>query len=1553
MKKFIPLGDMKHWLTLVLPLVFVGLLVSLSPFSSDAALTRVRYLTPYPTPRNNPMSLVRYPGIYAVDFWWGLDPNRYHLVGALYNGINWSQVETQPGQYDWTVIDQWLDFQLSTGKVGGLPISTYNGRCCGGIGALPPYLRQPDTLIQVAPDWYIPNYWSPKYLNAYKNFIYALGRRYRNDPRVEWVAIATGIYGETRAADWVDIGVLRNMGITSQMWIDYVNQVADWYLDAFSENGQLKKVLLQQAAPYTFSPRERTAIQLYAVQRGIGISLNALFPQQENAYYAENSACNLCGIYDVVTAYQEQIPLAFETYEMFLCTETFVYWGMLNGLDKHPTYLRLDEDLFYKTPPNDPPKDGSRDKVENIRLFGWVSKYLGVTPNTSPSAWVALREHIYPDQKCWQTAPGPAPNKPDWGNYEFYLQQDDGVPGGRTVPATNDPSVVHMRYHYNPYDPKIPPGREGWSTRRTDQASGNPYMWFKLDDRFLFGGSNTVTVTVTYLDVGTDAWQLRYDAAGGIEKAAVPRGATVPVVQKRNTGTWQQAVFVIPDARFANGLRGGSDFVIDSLNDGDEYIHFVDVARPGANPGPPPPPDPLPTPTPTLSARARYQVPYLPTPPTLDGDVSEWQGIPSFRLNLNTASFVSIKQHALPTDPDVTLWVGWRPEGLYVAAQVQDASHVSDSADIWRDDSIEIGIDSTDDGRVDWNQGDRQYTIAIDGRVARHGFASTDLQPTIRRTSGGWVVETLIPHNRLNLAPLSQGQKLGFTFGYHDDDDGQDWDTYLIWQGNSTSKNTYQWASLSLVTCTGTCPTATPTPTPTPVSSPSPTATPTVAASPTPTPTPTLDPDRTLLFAYRTDIGVDGNLGEWSVPLAILDASTAQTVLNSPPSADPRVYLYGAWNETGLYLAARITDTMLFTDSLKLWYDDSLEFGIDGAHDHQAHWDQDDHQFTIGVDGRVARFAVPISSLSPAIRRTGTGWDVEVWIPAGVLKAGALESGKVIGFTFAYNDDDDGGARDHYLVWASNNTTQSKADYGHIVLEAPSSPGTVPTSTPTPTLAVSPTNTPTPTPTPTSVGLPTATPTPTLSPTPTSTPTPTHTPTATATPTPTSTPTATPTLTPTPSPTATYTPTPTHTPTPTPTSTPTPTPTPSPTNTPTPDPARIIEFPYRTDVAVDGVLREWGETLATLDRTTARTMSTVPPRDDDPRVELYGAWNEGGLYIAARVSDAVTQSDSNALWHDDSIELGIDGRNDHEAHWDQDDHQFTIGVDGRVTRFATPIASLVSEVRTTEGGWLMEVWIPAEVLNAGALTTGRMIGFTFAYNDDDDGGRRDYYLVWASDNTTQSKADYGHILLGDPVTPTPTPTLTPTPTPTFTATPTYTPTSTPTPTPTNTPTPTSTPTSTPTWTPTYTPTPTSTPTPTPTPTPTRTPTPTTTPTATSTPTPTPSPTPNCGTNCEVVIVGQLFFDGDGNGVYNLGDRPIRYERLLLTRGQLQAAYVTFTDSEGHFTFPPVPAGRYLLYLRQQDGGLLLRVVDATSEQVVRVVLSLPLTQRTSVPYIAR
>ena len=279
---------------------------------------------------------------------------------------------------------------------------------------------------------------------------------------------------------------------------------------------------------------------------------------------------------------------------------------------------------------------------------------------------------------------------------------------------------------------------------------------------------------------------------------------------------------------------------------------------------------------------------------------------------------------------------------------------------------------------------------------------------------------------------------------------------------------------------------------------------------------------------------------------------------------------------------------------------------------------------------------------------------------------------------------------------------------------------------------------------------------------------------------------------------------------------------------------------------IDGNLADWdGAPAYLLNADRAYRVQGPAPTPRDSSAVLQAAWDASHLYFALRVYDDSIKVDSGAqAWQDDAVEIGLDGRHDHDRKWAlDDDRQLSITALGSVYESGSPVTDVIVGRANTSNGYILEVAVPKGRLGALPLTASALVGLNWALIDDDDGGTADDKLEWSGTETYAANTSWGQLRLSTLAASfVPLPTSTPTTTPTATVTPTATPTSTMTPTPTGTPTPTATPTSAPTKTPTATEKPTSTPTPTDTPTLTATPTPTPTPTETPVPTPTSTPT---------------------------------------------------------------------------------------------------------------
>jgi len=531
------------------------------------------------------------PGIYAARDWRYLPPDVYPIVGG-HQQYTWEQIEIRSNTFDWSALDTWLMGQNMQGKAAGLGFVTYQGRLAGGI-AVPSWFKAayPSAIIDCG-GWEIPRYWNSDYLTFYRRFLQAAANRYNGDPRVNWLQIGIGVYGENQPADddgvagandttciknalSADFGIpVTDTGALSAKWVDIVNQITAMHADVW------QKPLFSMYAPSFIRRCERLDTTNYAAgltTGTIGLFAAGLLADQNDviAPFGQTG----CGKFDPIFTWNQSptrtVPTAFETYQYMLPDTTNVYWGVLSALNKHVDILNLNSDLLIHN------NDKFDPAGENFFIYDFASRFLGATLDNTPEVWIALREH-----DPVHTAEGISAG-PQYRNYNFWLYQDENAPGGRTVTATT--SVTSIRY-----DP-ILTGIEGWSTRRTDHASGNDYMFFNVDDGYLAAQG---MITITYFNHNFDSWRLEYKDSSGATQTRM--------VNKTNTNTWQKASFMINDIRLNNDFAG-NDFRIYNMGDGDEYIHMVEFARVGGI---------LPTPTRTLtpSATATSSATGTPSP---------------------------------------------------------------------------------------------------------------------------------------------------------------------------------------------------------------------------------------------------------------------------------------------------------------------------------------------------------------------------------------------------------------------------------------------------------------------------------------------------------------------------------------------------------------------------------------------------------------------------------------------------------------------------------------------------------------------------------------------------------------------------------------------------------------------------------------------------------------------------------------------------------------------------------------------------------------------------
>ena len=525
----------------------------------------------------------------------------YPITGG-HTRFGWDSIEPNYDddyRFDELVLP-WVEQEANRGKKVAIGFVTYNGRQYGGT-TVPSWLWARDPNVRLynnvyvdsqRPAGYVLNYLNRTYVTEYKEMIQAFAWWVASKPTVRnalaWVETGTGLFGENQptAKSWIDsldreyymkaAPKPGGAGWGATEWINHVNEVNDFYRTAFNNAGLGTIPVFTNIAPTFVAAWERDVISDHAAGVNVGLKHAGLLADHNNAI---DSYAPIVKWYNSGT----KVPINWEVYgpdTTFGPGENEWYWTVLAGLEWHPDYFL--------------PTRGVVTFATHRPSTEIAQRYSGVTLSTTPDVWVALRETFRTG--IW--------DKPIPGNFEFWLYQND-YDQGRTVTETNRSDVITQgvtnRLGLPVYNPNLGTGKEGWTTRRTNQGDGNPYMWFRIDDGYIYGGPTAATIQVTYFDMGTDRWSLRYDSTSGL-KDAVPTGSANAWVQKTNTRTWKVATFSIADGRFQNNMPGSHDMRIDCLGDGNEWIHMVKVSK-GSGPVPPTPtPTTSPSPTPTTPA---------------------------------------------------------------------------------------------------------------------------------------------------------------------------------------------------------------------------------------------------------------------------------------------------------------------------------------------------------------------------------------------------------------------------------------------------------------------------------------------------------------------------------------------------------------------------------------------------------------------------------------------------------------------------------------------------------------------------------------------------------------------------------------------------------------------------------------------------------------------------------------------------------------------------------------------------------------------------------------
>ena len=504
--------------------------------------------------------------------------------GALggWNEFPWDELNPDAGVYDWGKVDRYIrDAQrmkvtLPDGTVIAKPIgisvvtwTAHEDLDKIGINRTPKWIAErygaeisdcydPDGAAGGCKPYCTPNFTDPAWQYWFDQFILAMGRHYDNNPafyNLAWINIATGVDAETRQRKNTQ-GCMYYAG-NSLFFDRWCAHVLETYNRAFPHLPQFIQTssegIHQYASMAAAFPSQMT-----------GVKVNGLAVDHRNAeIYFDDVLVG--GVTGTSLLFHKWIPTGFEP---GIDPGTFgVYWMLMEGLSAHPHLVDIQLPILENA--------YQAERQTGFPLLNFLRVHLDRTPADTPDVWIVLRE-TQQTSSCWNSGIGIYKcYSPHRGDYEYWLYRREDAPASRTVALLGGALARELpaeaRGHIYSYH----------SSRRTDQASGNRYMSFDVDDDYTFagatpraaGGSVEWTLIVTVLNQGTDTLSLEYQNANGdwIERR-IRKGPELGPVD-----TWVDYTWQVDDAYFADSLPGGVDFRLDCNDDGDEFIHRLIV----------------------------------------------------------------------------------------------------------------------------------------------------------------------------------------------------------------------------------------------------------------------------------------------------------------------------------------------------------------------------------------------------------------------------------------------------------------------------------------------------------------------------------------------------------------------------------------------------------------------------------------------------------------------------------------------------------------------------------------------------------------------------------------------------------------------------------------------------------------------------------------------------------------------------------------------------------------------------------------------------------------
>jgi len=206
--------------------------------------------------------------------------------------------------------------------------------------------------------------------------------------------------------------------------------------------------------------------------------------------------------------------------------------------------------------------------------------------------------------------------------------------------------------------------------------------------------------------------------------------------------------------------------------------------------------------------------PFAKTPPTIDGDLADWRGVPSVEITgIDNFDGRGYREWGGPADISGRAWAQWDEENLYLAFEVRDDDHVQhvDNCDMHKWDTVHIGFDPGRDHfdpNLYFEDGDCDYLFGYTDRAhccrywgAKRPMGECDGTTVAARQDGDVITYEVAMNWEKEFLPWMKprvGEVIGYSISLRDFDEGKhparlQWGRGLHWHEKRPAKYWSMW----------------------------------------------------------------------------------------------------------------------------------------------------------------------------------------------------------------------------------------------------------------------------------------------------------------------------------------------------------------------------------------------------------------------------------------------------------------------------------------------------------------------------------------------------------------------------------------------------------------------------------------------------------------------------------------------------------------------------------------------------------------------------------------